>query len=138
MKRSGVLSALLLGGLFQAAAAQELIEPERVFSDPEGVSVVRELSPTQEFIDRMERAEARIAELEARNRELSGESLLSEGGIQQVGYGSHLNLGAMLLGHDPEIGIIREQTASGAAENAAAESVKSVGKGEAPKKKGWY
>ncbi len=138
MKRSGILSALLLGCLSQVAAAQELIEPERVFSDPEGVSVVRELSPTQEFIERMERAEARIAELETRNRELSRELQFDDGGIQQVSAGGHLNLGAMLLGHDPEIGIIREQTASGAAENAAAESVKSAGKAEAPKKKGWY
>jgi hypothetical protein len=138
MKKSWFLSTFVLGCLFQVAAAQELVEPERVFSEPEGASVTREFPPAQDFFDRMARAEARIAELEARNRELSGESLTEEGGIQQVSFGSNLNLGALLLGHDPEIGIIREQTASGAAENAAAETIKSGSKSEAPKKKSWY
>lgn len=137
MKKSWFLSTFVLGCLFQVAAAQELVEPERVFSEPEGVSVTREFAPAQDFFDRMARAEARIAELEARNRELSGDPLAEEGGIQQVSFGSNLNLGALLLGHDPEIGIIREQTASTANEAAAVESSKS-GKSEAPKKKGWY
>lgn len=138
MKRSWFVSSFVLGCAAQLAMAQELPTPQPLFAEPEGPALAQQLPQAQDFLERMARLEARLADVEAKNRELLGEPDPNDenAGIYQVSLSNRMYLGNLFMGHDPEIGIIREQTASGAAEIAAAESAGK--KPEAPKKKSWY
>ncbi len=84
----------------------------------------------------MARLELRLTELEAKNRELLGEKDPNndEDGIYQVSLSNRLHLGGLFMGHDPEIGIVREQTDS----TSSTSDSKPSSKPDAPKKKSWY
>lgn len=138
MKKSWFVATFLLGCAVRATLAQDVPMPQPVFAGADETPLTRQLPQAHDFMDRMARLEARLAEVEAKNRELEGEKdpTSDEAGIYQVSLNNRLHLSGLFMGHDPEIGIIREQTASGAAEIAAAENVGK--KPDAPKKKGWY
>ncbi len=83
-----------------------------------------------ELLSRLERAEARIVELEAhRQAELDQPA----NPIQQIGF-SPAHMAPLMFAHDPEIGIIHEQTSSSSLLNLQ----KDPSKPEVAKPKKWY
>lgn len=83
-----------------------------------------------DYWQRLERAEAQIAELRSQNQTLREPPLA----IQQVGF-NPLHMAPLFFAHDPEIGIIREQTSS---TSALMDAPKDPSKPEALKPKKWY
>lgn len=109
-----------------AAWAQE---PAQLPSDPESSALgLRPVEPA-DYWQRLERAEAQIAELQSQNQTLRE----SPSPIQQVGF-TPLHMAPLFFAHDPEIGIIREQTYS----SSVLEAPKDPSKPDAPKPKKWY
>ena len=105
-------------------------EPARLQAGAEAPALgVRTIDPA-DYWQRLERAEAQIAELQSQNQSLRE----SQSPIQQVGF-TPLHLAPLFFAHDPEIGIIREQTSS---TSALMEATKDPSKPEAPKPKKWY
>jgi hypothetical protein len=116
-----VLTVSMIAPLFATAD-----EPAPSGSDNRGSELrVSSLSP-EEVFDRLERAEARIAELES----VGGVRAEGKPQVQQASF-SVPSLGSLFVGHDPEIAIAREQAVSSAA-------VSDPSKPEAPKAKKWY
>lgn len=103
--------------------------PQAPVSAP-GLLGVHATAP-EEYLQRLERAEARIAELEGRSPELPTDE--SNDGIQQASF-RPLHMAPLFFAHDPEIGIIREQTYS----SSLPEPPKDPTKPEAAKPKKWY
>jgi hypothetical protein len=120
------VSVLALSMIAPLFATADEPGPSPSGSDGRGTELrVSTLSP-EEVFDRLERAETRIAELEAaRGQRVDGESPIRQASL------SVPSLGSLFVGHDPEIAIAREQAVSSA---AAPEPTKA----EAPKPKKWY
>ena len=96
-------------------------EPARLQAGAEASTLgLRPIDPA-DYWQRLERAEAQIAELQSQNQSLRE----SQSPIQQVGF-NPLHIAPLFFAHDPEIGIIREQTSSTSSAM------------EAPKPKKWY
>lgn len=105
-------------------------EPARLQADSEApVLGIRPVDPA-DYWQRLERAEAQIAELQTQNQTLRE----SSSPIQQVGF-NPLHMAPLFFAHDPEIGIIREQTSS---TSSLMEAPKDPSKPEAPKPKKWF
>lgn len=104
-------------------------EPARLQSESEAPALgIRPIDPA-DYWQRLERAEAQIAELQSQNQTLRE----SQSPIQQAGF-NPLHMAPLFFGHDPEIGIVREQTFS----PSVMEAPKDPSKPEAPKPKKWY
>jgi hypothetical protein len=106
-------------------------EPARLeygSSEPTTIGI-RPVDPA-DYWQRLERAEAQIAELQAQNQSLRE----SQSPILQTGF-NPLHLAPLFTAHDPEIGIIREQTSS---TSGLMELPTDLSKPEAPKPKKWY
>ncbi len=96
-------------------------EPARLQAESEVPALgIRPIDPA-DYWRRLERAEAQIAELQSQNQTLRE----SQSPIQQVGF-NPLHLAPLFFAHDPEIGIVREQTSSTSTST------------EAPKPKKWF
>jgi hypothetical protein len=121
----GWVSLLALSLLMPCPATADEPGPSSAASRRESASKVGTLSPEDVF-DRLERAEARIAELESGVAQPADKP----SPIQQTSF-SLPSLGSLFVGHDPEIAIAREQAASSAMAPEPA-------KAEAPKPKKWY
>ncbi|MBI5758379.1 MAG: porin [Planctomycetales bacterium] len=120
------VSVLVLSMIVPLSATADEPGPSPTGSEVRGAELrVSTLSP-EEVFDRLERAETRIAELEA----AGGQRANSDSPIRQASL-SVPSLGSLFVGHDPEIAIAREQAISTAA-------VTEPGKSEAPKPKKWY
>ncbi len=105
-------------------------EPARLQADSEEpVLGIRPVDPA-DYWQRLERAEAQIAELQTQNQTLRE----SSSPIQQTGF-NPLHMAPLFFAHDPEIGIIREQTSS---TSSLLEMPKDPSKPEAPKPKKWF
>lgn len=106
-------------------------EPSRLSAESEAsVLGIRPVDPA-EYLQRLERAEAQITELQSQNQTLreSQSPILQTGGINP------LHMAPLFFAHDPEIGIVREQTSS---TSFTVEAPKDPAKPEAPKPKKWY
>jgi hypothetical protein len=110
-------------GTMLTTAGEPSSVPAASNSEPSQGIVLR--SPDDVFL-RLDRAEARIAELEAGNDRPPA----SPAPIRQTSF-SLPSLGSLFVGHDPEIAIAREQAASLAA-------LPEPSKVDAPKPKKWY
>ncbi|RLT08402.1 MAG: hypothetical protein DWI21_07985, partial [Planctomycetota bacterium] len=110
-----------------AAWAQE---PARLQTDSEAPALGIQPTDPGDYWQRLERAEAQIAELQSQNQTLRE----SPSPIQQAGF-NPLHMAPMFFAHDPEIGIVREQTLS---TSALMEALKDPSKPEAPKPKKWF
>lgn len=98
-------------------------------------SAAAETPDPTDYFQRLERAEAHIAELQTQNQTLRESIRRPESEIQQTGYGP-LHMAPLFFAHDPEIGIVREQTSS---TSALLDAPKDPSKpAEAPKPKKWY
>lgn len=116
-------------------------EPQQTQSAPSSREVSAESEPSllglkptdpDELLSRLERAEARIEELQTQRQ---AELEKSANAIQQAGF-SPAHMAPLFFAHDPEIGIIREQTSS---TMSLLEVPKDPSKpAEAPKPKKWY
>ena len=105
-------------------------EPARLRGASEApVLGIRPVEPA-DYWQRLERAEAQIAELQTQNQALRE----SSSPIQQTSF-NPLHMAPLFFAHDPEIGIIREQTSS---TSSLMEAPKDPSKPEAPKPKKWY
>lgn len=105
-------------------------EPARLPTETEPPALgIRPVEPA-DYWQRLERAEAQIAELQSQNQTLRE----SPPAIQQVGF-NPLHMAPLFYAHDPEIGIIREQTSS---TSSLMDIPKDPSKPEAPKPKKWY
>ncbi|MFM9963561.1 MAG: porin [Planctomycetaceae bacterium] len=103
--------------------------PARLSAESEVPALgIRPVEPA-DYWQRLERAEAQIAELQSQNQSLRE----SPAPVQQVGF-SPLQMAPLFFAHDPEIGIIREQTYT----PSMPEAPKDPTKPEAPKPKKWY
>ena len=105
-------SVAILSALVSTAAGQNQLHspkpPQPADDSEELVTLPAELSsPAQyEIVKRLESAEERIQNLEAQLRARD-----ETGAIQATGGHAESTTFLSLLGHDPEIGIIKEQTA---------------------------
>ncbi len=105
-------------------------EPARLRAESEApVLGIRPIDPA-DYWQRLEQAEAQIAELQSQNQTLRE----SPSPIQQAGF-DLLHMAPLFFAHDPEIGIIREQTSS---TSSLMEAPKDPSKPEAPKPKKWF
>jgi hypothetical protein len=105
-------------------------EPTRLQSESDAPALgIRPVDPA-DYWQRLERAEAQIAELQSQNQTLRE----AQSPIQQAGF-NPLHMAPLLFAHDPEIGIIREQTSS---TSSLLEMPKDPSKPEAPKPKKWF
>lgn len=109
-------------------SGQEPARLEYGRSEPTTIGI-RPVDPG-DYWQRLERAEAQIAELQAQNQSLRE----SQSPILQTGF-NPLHLAPLFTAHDPEIGIIREQTSS---TSGLMELPTDLSKPEAPKPKKWY
>lgn len=109
-------------------SGQEPARLEYGSSEPTTIGI-RPVDPG-DYWQRLERAEAQIAELQAQNQSLRE----SQSPILQTGF-NPLHLAPLFTAHDPEIGIIREQTSS---TSGLMELPTDLSKPEAPKPKKWY
>ena len=113
-----------------APANTEEQEPARLRAASEAPALgIRPVDPA-DYWQRLERAEAQIAELQSQNQTLRE----SQSPIQQAGF-NPLHMAPLFFAHDPEIGIIREQTRS---TSSLMEAPKDPSKPEAPKPKKWF
>ena len=105
-------------------------EPARLRGASEAPALgIRPADPA-DYWQRLERAEAQIAELQTQNQALRE----SSSPIQQTGF-NPLHMAPLFFAHDPEIGIIREQTSS---TSSLLEAPKDPSNPGAPKPKKWY
>ena len=105
-------------------------EPSRLPTQSEAPALgLRPVDPA-DYWQRLERAEAQIAELQSQNQTLRE----SQSPIQQAGF-NPLHMAPLFFAHDPEIGIVREQTLS---TSSLMEAPKDPSKPEAPKPKKWF
>lgn len=105
-------------------------EPARLRDESEAPALgIRPIDPA-DYWQRLERAEAQIAELQTQNQTLRE----SQSPIQQAGF-NPLHMAPLFFAHDPEIGIVREQTSS---TSTLMEAPKDPSKPEAPKPKKWF
>ena len=105
-------------------------EPARLNAESEAPALgIRTVDPA-DYWQRLERAEAQIAELQSQNQTLRE----SPSAIQQIGF-NPLQMAPLFFAHDPEIGIVREQTSS---TSLLMEAPKDPSKPEAPKPKKWF
>jgi len=103
-------------------------EPSRLTSELEVPALgIRPVDPA-EYWQRLERAEAQISELQTQNQALRE----SPSAIMQTNF-NPLHMAPLFFAHDPEIGIIREQTSS---TSSLVEPSKDPSKPDKPKK--WY
>lgn len=105
-------------------------EPSRLPTQSEAPALGLQPVDPADYWQRLERAEAQIAELQSQNQTLRE----SQSPIQQAGF-NPLHMAPLFFAHDPEIGIIREQTSS---TSFAMEAPKDPSKPEAPKPKKWF
>ena len=106
-------------------------EPSRLNTESEAsVLGIRPVDPA-EYLQRLERAETQISELQTQNQALRE----AQNPIQQTGGFNPLHMAPLFFAHDPEIGIIREQTSS---TSTLMEAPKDPSKPEAPKPKKWF
>lgn len=105
-------------------------EPARLQTESEAPALGINAVDPADYWKRLERAEAQIAELQSQNQTLRE----SPSAIQQVGF-NPLHMAPLFFAHDPEIGIIREQTLS---TSTLMEAPKDPSKPEAPKPKKWF
>ncbi len=105
-------------------------EPARLRGTSDAPALgIRPVDPA-DYWQRLERAEAQIAELQSQDQTLRE----SQSPIQQVGF-NPLHMAPLFFAHDPEIGIVREQTSS---TSSLMEAAKDPSKPEAPKPKKWF
>jgi len=105
-------------------------EPTRFNAEPDAsVLGVRAADP-DEYLQRLERAEAQITELQSQNKTLRE----SQSSVKSADL-NLLNMAPLFHANDPEIGIIREQTRLTSFEMQAP---KDGAKAEAPKPKKWF
>ncbi len=105
-------------------------EPARLQNESEAPALGINTVDPADYWKRLERAEAQIAELQSQNQTLRE----SPSQIQHAGY-NPLHMAPLFFAHDPEIGIVREQTSS---TSALMDAPKDPSKPEAPKPKKWY
>lgn len=111
------------------ANTKSVSEPARLSAESDTPALgILPVDPA-DYWQRLERAEAQIAELQAQNQTLRE----SQSPIQQAGF-NPLHMAPLFFAHDPEIGIVREQTYS----TSLPEATKDPTKPEVHKPKKWY